>query len=289
MMLIGLGQAGGDTLNPRVNHGAPRSVTCPVGGETFTAWHPAHYSTYLSRPDGKPGSSVEMPIPLPVCPSNGLVIYREFDAAAVAKLTKLLATPEYRAMVTADSTFYRAQWLAAKLGEPERVSLGLLMRAIWQVKPPADRTGQPMLSAEKARAYQEEFARRAAALAPEPLDETFVVIQLRGVNALRETGQFEQAEARLPALREWARAAKLEGAVKFIEPLAGAIARRDPSLEPLDLLDRRSAAHACLDEERTLSAFDRSFCADPALADEIGRVRQMREDTRKLLEEANPR
>jgi hypothetical protein len=110
-------------------------MTCPVGGETFSAWQPAMFSTYGERPDGKPYSYLPFPFPLPECPSNKLVVFDKVSTQDAENLARLIGTADYKRLIGSETTYYRAYWLAGKLGRPEVLRLGLLLSAIWQVTP----------------------------------------------------------------------------------------------------------------------------------------------------------
>ena len=76
-------------------HGGPQEMTCPVGGERFSAWQPAMYSTYGARPDGRPYSYLPFPLPVPECPSNRLIVFDKFSEQEIGSLSLLIGTPEY--------------------------------------------------------------------------------------------------------------------------------------------------------------------------------------------------
>src|SRR5438132_1203852 len=69
---------------------APTTITCPVGGATFQYAPAAPGPTPGERPDGKPYGA-GWPPPLPECPDNGLVLYKQYSAAEAAKLEPLIA------------------------------------------------------------------------------------------------------------------------------------------------------------------------------------------------------
>ena len=69
-------------------------MVCPIGGERFEALETTHYSTMGSRPDGRPYTYWYMPLPIPTCPTNGLVVFMPFDAAQIEALTPLIARPD---------------------------------------------------------------------------------------------------------------------------------------------------------------------------------------------------
>lgn len=250
-------------------------MICPIGGESFQALVFSHYSTFGMRPDGKPNASWLMPLPIPECPSNGLVLLRDFDAATVAKLKPLIASPEYRAMTKGDSTYYRAQWLATRIGMTEVEALGLLLPATWQVKPATAPTGQAMPSPEKAIAYQAEFARRVGALPDTTSAEDRLWLQARAANALREIGRFDEAEAMRQRAVTALPASDAKYWAEYLAQLKGAIDRRDTGAEPLDMVGDIVAVGRCVDLATDASAFDQSWCAAPERQARIAERRAM--------------
>ncbi len=233
----------------------PIKMQCAVGGESFTHVGTASYSTWGRRPDGKPYGSWEFPMPLPVCPGNGLVMYRDFSKSEIKQLETLVASDDYKRLVRADTSYYRAAWLEAALkgeGDP----LWLLLQASWQ----ADR--QPEL---KAR-YQREFAERAEAEPVKSEDQGWVGLLGQAANSRRELGQFDAAKAdlarleidkRLAALpaapadgaQEPEEVANRRGLLGFLVRLRAVIDRGDASSEPIDMIPPMAAANQCLDLE----------------------------------------
>ena len=164
-------------------------MTCPVGGEEFTHNGTTSYSTYGSRPDGKPYGSWTFPIAIPECPDNGLVMYREFDDSEIDALTTLVLSDDYRALQS-EPTYYRAQWLYDRLDGGEENPPWLLMRAIWQVDHDPSR---------KAR-YQGQFVARAGKFAVDPDNYESLLLRYRLANAWRELGEFERATTALDSI-----------------------------------------------------------------------------------------
>ncbi|MES2339146.1 MAG: hypothetical protein V4537_13710 [Pseudomonadota bacterium] len=269
-------------------HGGPQTMTCPIGGESFSALVGSHYSEFgMPRPDGLRASSWLMPRPIPECPSNGLVLIEQYDAATVAKLRPLIDSDAYRAMAKNDTTYYRASWIATRLGRTEPQALWLLLLATWQVKPQMTSGGQAMSADSRAIAYQAEFARRVAALPGSTGATDLLWLRGRAANALREIGRFDEAEAMRRSAQTQLGAPNADARYwpAFLDGLRVAIARRDRAVEPIDMVDANRAAWLCLDRERGGSAFERGFCADPARAEAISKMRRMREQ----VEKASPR
>jgi hypothetical protein len=284
-------QSASDPPTPLRLHGGPEQMTCPIGGERFEALVTSHYGTSGARPDGRPGTYWYMPLPLPECPSNGLVIFDEFTPEQIAALTPLITSVDYRRLVAEDSTYYRAQWLATRIGLSEEQALWMLLAATWQAKPARDAIGQPMPSPAKARQYQQEFVARVRALPASPRSPAYIGLYARAANAERELGHFHEAGAMLRHLRAWlAVGDRSEWAeedsqpadwVRFATALARVVARRDTSVEPLDMADEADAPWLCIEPTISHSAFDRAFCARPQLREEIARARQMRAEAER--------
>lgn len=258
-------------------------LTCPVGGERFVHTDTASYSTWGSRPDGKPYGSWTFPMPLPECPKNGLVVFKDFSAAEKRKLARLIASPEYLALRKTDTPHYRAAWLARALNPGAPDSTWLLQQAGWE----ADES--PSL---RARYLRELVA--AAAVNPQPKDlMERLVLRTRVVNALRELGEFDKALAELRAISVPATVPlspddaeegytpedaeeNRQGLLQFMKGLEVVIARRDAAPEPLDLIPVRAAAFKCLDAAEAKQALDPLCAADP-IAPVVAQVRAARE------------
>jgi hypothetical protein len=252
----------------------PVKMKCPVGGESFTYVDTMSYSTWGSRPDGKPYGSWEFPKPIPECPGNRLVVFAEFSQAQVKALEPLLASAEYRSL-TGETSYYRALWLAKALNLPDTPAAWLLLQASWQADGDVER---------KAR-YQREFV---AAIDAEPVkgaDLTWLSMQARAVNAERELGAFDAATARIQRLRDQlktppadvaaegqAGANERGGLVSFLKLQEGAIARKDVSPEPIDLVSPRIGARKCIEMEDAGGAVS-DLCKTVAMADMIKRER----------------
>src|SRR3982750_676832 len=73
-------------------------VNRPVGGGAFGSPPAAPPAVGGERPDGKPYTQAVVPPPLPECPANGLVLYKDYDADEVAKLEPIVASDAYQAL-----------------------------------------------------------------------------------------------------------------------------------------------------------------------------------------------
>jgi hypothetical protein len=216
---------------------ANEPMTCPVGGERFTHRGYAAYSTYGARLDGKPHGSTSFPLRIPVCP-NGFVIYQGSDAFTpdlIARLEPVVRSAEYRALIDAETTYFRAAYLARAGGAPAEPQAWLLLQATWQVD------GEPPRHARYQEAFLEAGTRALAEL--DRTKRSWWMLQFRMTNAERQLARFEAAQARLDALEldklptstgedypsdeEWN-----SGYRSGIDVLRNAVVARDAALEP---------------------------------------------------------
>ena len=106
-------------------------VTCPVGGEVFTTTGTMSCSTRGRTMSFRPLSTCDFVTRLPICPSNGLPLYRDFDEGEVAALTRLLNSADWDEM-RALPPWQRAYAVARHLDEEGTdVAFGILLSAFW--------------------------------------------------------------------------------------------------------------------------------------------------------------
>ncbi|MFZ5747546.1 MAG: hypothetical protein ACOY45_07785 [Pseudomonadota bacterium] len=252
--------------------------TCPVGGEKFKFSELASISVWGSMADGMPIGSGAFPIALPICPTNGLVMYRDFTRNEAKRLAPIVAGADYAAMRRVETPYYRAYRLADALGDAAGNTLGLLLAASWEAK----NAGQIDLAAR----YTAEFVARVTAL-PDAVDPVeAVALNARAVNGLRELGRFDEAEAmrvslyaRVDALKD---AEARDGWRSFLGTIKAPIARHDAARAPIDLMEEQGAAMRCLSPEfpagdqpvAPLTDFEQAFCARPELKPIVEKMRE---------------
>ena len=79
------------------HHLYEKEYVCPIGGEKFKSLTLGTHSTYGRYLDWEPLSYMEFPAPVPVCPSNGFVIYKnEFSDDELNRLEAAINLPEYK-------------------------------------------------------------------------------------------------------------------------------------------------------------------------------------------------
>ncbi|MFL9840949.1 hypothetical protein ABS767_08255 [Sphingomonas sp. ST-64] len=259
--------------------------TCPVGGQKFKFQQLGSISTWDALPDGMPIGSGLFPIALPLCPGNGLVMFRDFTPEEVAKLAAYIEGETYRGLrASGETPYYLAFHTARMLGDvgPD----WLLLSASWEAK----NAGPP--AAARAARYNEEFVGLAKARPADPGDFESIALRARAANALRELGRFDEAEALRASIviasdaggdTEDAKEYR-EGWTSYLDALAAPIARADPTRAPIDMMRNEQAAYRCLarayaakydePEPPALTPFEVQYCARPELAGTIAELRK---------------
>jgi hypothetical protein len=266
-----------------------RAMTCPIGGEAFDYRQPVSSAALGMRPDGKPYGTSAAPPPLPECPGNGLVLYKDYTADEVKILEALLASEDYQALRKTDTQYYRAYWLMRQMGVGPEDYLWALLQASWEAE------GKPELRAR----YLGELAAASAKVPPAPADIDWIGMEGRAIDALRELGRFDEAAARLARVplgrldvavpaggseKAVAEAKVKRGWLTFFQQLKAAIARRDASIEPFDMIPRTVALGYCIDRAASLAEEDRAFCGkEQAGVEELRTARAKAEDEMKAL------
>lgn len=265
----------------------PVEMTCPIGGKKFTFIDTMSSSRWGSRPDGKPYGSWEFPMPVPACPDNGLVMYRQFSEAEIKQLKALLKTPDFQ-KVRNETTYYRIAWFMRSLHDKDdATALWMVNQASWQ----AD--GDPET---KAR-YQREFAEGIAALPKEPESLDWIALQARAANAWRELGDFERAKQVIASVStetldvpipaevvsdttpsglgktitnydQIMIAKNKRGWLGYFTDFKKLVDRSDRSSEPIDMIPIREAARKCMDMKEAGSQLD-PYCASDAVKQQM--------------------
>jgi hypothetical protein len=258
-------------------------MKCPIGGESFEHTTTASYTIFGQRPDGKPYGSWHFPLDLPRCPGNGLIVFDKFSAADLERLTPLIASAEYRAMLPVETDYFLAAWLMEKLGRDPLDVAWMVVQASWQ----AD--GKPAL---KTR-YQSDYVERIRAVERKDDEFLWLVMQGRAVNGLRELGRFDEARTLLASLpvksldvaipKERKDASASEGGdtvlnreeidaaeskrsfFQYFGTLEDLIRRRIAASDPLQMMPKRDAAMKCREGRASLSREDRDYCASDAM------------------------
>jgi hypothetical protein len=273
----------------------PVEMKCPIGGEKFTFISTMSYSNWGSRPDGKPYGSWTFPLPVPACPKNGLVLYKDFSDDELKKLKQLLKKPDFQ-RVRYETAYYRVAWFMRALHDnEERVALWMINQASWQADDDSER---------KAR-YQREFAEGVARLPREPENLDWIALQARAANAWRELGEFDRAKQILDSIStasldvpipaeavtgttasglgktvsnygEIQAARKKRGLLSYFSGLKALVEGQNRASEPLNMIPLREVAGKCMDMASASGNLD-PYCENEAVKKQIEGFRKVRE------------
>ncbi|WP_299938380.1 hypothetical protein [uncultured Pelagimonas sp.] len=107
------------------------TIVCPVGGEQLTITGTLSCSTQGRAMSFRPFTSCDFVTRLPICPTNGLPVYREFSDEQVSDLEVFLETPDF-AHLKQLPPWQRAYGVAEHLGQSgTTTAFGLLLNSMW--------------------------------------------------------------------------------------------------------------------------------------------------------------
>lgn len=106
-------------------------VVCPVGGEKFNITGTTSCSKQGVTMSLRRETTCDFVTRLPVCPSNGLPIYREFSPDEVKSLEAFVQTEAY-AVLGSKSPYLRAYAIEDHLaGTGTATTFNIMLRAVW--------------------------------------------------------------------------------------------------------------------------------------------------------------
>jgi|GEM_PF-5708192 len=113
----------------------PQTFTCPLTGTEFEAEIDVSGTSTCSRLDFKELGPISSPALLPVCPDDGLVLYREhFSEAELGVLREWVATRDYQDRIRHESPYYRLAEIMKLFGETRFNIAEAYLQASWEVE-----------------------------------------------------------------------------------------------------------------------------------------------------------
>ncbi len=114
---------------------AKQEFTCPIGGEKFTADVVGSHTQFGMRLDLRPIGAMLAPIPLPVCPGNGFVMFkRQFTPEEIKAIETIVITEEYRQARRRHVDYYMVAFMRERLGATPIELARLYQRASWEAE-----------------------------------------------------------------------------------------------------------------------------------------------------------
>jgi hypothetical protein len=112
-----------------------KTFTCPLTGTTFEAKVEGSGTVFCQRLDLKPVGAISAPAPVPECPDDGFVLYRDpFSRRELKRLRPWIQSDHYQAVLRQESTHFRMAEMMKRLDQPAFDVGWAYLRASWQVE-----------------------------------------------------------------------------------------------------------------------------------------------------------
>ena len=168
-------------------------MTCPIDGEVFTAIVGINAAYLGQRLDTRRlGAAIE-PIPLPVCPTTGFVVYRrDFTPEQLALAKEIVDSTDFRRQVRTGNEYTVAAYLAEQLGEPRMAIAHFWLEASWLFE------SDPVRNPEYLERAYDWYTLALEEIGND--QEKFWQVQALRVELLRRLGRFDEARTLLTEL-----------------------------------------------------------------------------------------
>lgn len=213
---------------PSGHHMYMKELTCPLDGEVFESLRLGTHSRYGTYFDLEPVSYMDFPAPVPVCPSNGFVIYKDdLDSAEVTAQQKVIETPDYKKRLGRNTSYHLFAYVAEKMNLEYDV-WWLHLKSTWE----ADLCRRPDLYSDYVREVIKHTGLALQDLGPE--DDMFWVTQRVRINAYRRLGDFEGAKSELDLLLSGHEGEVPERELNFLQQLGALIEAEDKGQKEIE-------------------------------------------------------
>lgn len=165
------------------------TFTCPITGKRFQAVVQTSGTRFGVFLDMRPYGPIMSPDPVPVCPdASRFPVFRTLTANEVARVKRIVATPEYKRLVAAsEQAYFIIANIKAALGDDPLEVAHDLVQASWQAEP----------GSAQRRLYLREARTAFNRIATKPEQTEAVALNARYFEAelSRQLGEFEAALA----------------------------------------------------------------------------------------------
>lgn len=183
----------GDVLNcmrADGHHVVEEERKCAIGGESFKSLSFVIYSTFGRHLDWEPISYMRFPIPLPVCPGNGLVVTKEdYGKEELEKLKKVIESKPYKDIYAQKHATY---YLFAKIKELNEEKFDdywwLYLNATWEADNCKDKVRYKEYALETISAGTKRLAELKES------EELYWVLKIVTAEMYRRIGDFKSAQ-----------------------------------------------------------------------------------------------
>jgi len=109
-------------------------IECPVDGEKFEFHGQDSGTAFGAMLDGQGYGAIVTPWPIPKCPGNGMVIYKEFSEKEIATLKPFIKSKEYQELQKRETNYWLAYILSKHLAAPITEQIDLMQQATWEAE-----------------------------------------------------------------------------------------------------------------------------------------------------------
>ncbi len=133
---------------------------------------------------------MDMAIPVPVCPSNGFVIYKEdFTPEEIKKIRNVIESKEYQEVFKEKNTsYYLFSKITREIKDPKIILWGILLKATWEVHSCGDADKYKKYALETIEVAKEQLKTKKIE------DQDYWLLSLVIPELYRRIGEFEQAK-----------------------------------------------------------------------------------------------
>lgn len=108
-------------------------LTCPYDDTKFSFVAQASGTSFGTTLDFRPVGPIVSPDPIGDCPTNGFVFFEhQFSGDKLERMRPFILSADYQAL-RAETSYYRAAWIAERTGTAHFDASMLLLQATWQV------------------------------------------------------------------------------------------------------------------------------------------------------------
>ena len=110
-------------------------ITCPLDGTKFEFSGVASFTQRGYRLDWKPFGALRAPMPLPVCPTNGFVMYkRKYTEQEVVSLRRIVTSDAYQQARRRHTDYYMVAFIQERMGADVSEIAYSYLKAGWEVE-----------------------------------------------------------------------------------------------------------------------------------------------------------
>src|SRR5262245_25886669 len=111
------------------------TLTCPIDGQPFTTTLVGSYFQSGMRLDFKPIGALVAPMPHPVCPGNGFVMYQDkFSDGELSAIRSIVLSDDYRRLRAENTDYFIVAYVKQRMASNNYDLVNTYLRASWEAE-----------------------------------------------------------------------------------------------------------------------------------------------------------